>query len=688
MVGRLCNLVMCLLPLVSNTCCKGKARWPGDKDSHSPVAAPQHPWPDRLSAETAPRCMGTRSSCRELPHALQGSDCTATAVCLARPCVVDPEPRTVAAAGDSHPSIHRAAMTASSAAMRSTSGRALDARVSRCTVVALVLCLCPTSAQAGSQGSLSDGAGGMVSANVRDFGAQGDGVTDDIEAIEAALASLNGTGGIVLLPAPGQYAVSRPLVVSGYAVTIRGTVAHPAGCGHRGSSLLSLTGNSTVIALISCTFCTVSNLLLSHAVSGPAHGHNADETCAEAMVLLQQARRRRHPAQMAGQHTGMGGRHLDATYAADSRRFGQPRIAPAAGASIVLKHTFQVTLAELWISGVWEMVRASDFANTITILDSQLSDAYGPCGICASGGGDNNGTRVDIVQISRITANNNSPGANRSTVWIDIGAGVNTVRLDNVGLINGGVGVRMDSPQDSPAGLAPGRPLFLLANDLEIDFPSGNAVELLAGEDAQISNSYIQGAGATVSGPARLGLGVGLLVGARWNSEVLVTNTRFFGHALSAVELRGGAHTMLTNNIIGASSIRSPGTRAAVLVRSGVSDFIIQGNHIGNVFRSQSSTGTSWGVQVEPGSSDRYLPAPTWLSHGVMLLYRDAVRGVFVPRAARRRSHGAVTPLFMCVIGMLSLTTPSAATPRVPWTTVELASIKMSRVTSAQMVRD
>ena len=46
------------------------------------------------------------------------------------------------------------------------------------------------------------------------------------------------------------------------------------------------------------------------------------------------------------------------------------------------------------------------------------------------------------------------------------------MRLDNVGLINGGIGVRMDSPADLPAGFAPGRPLFLLANDLEIDFPS------------------------------------------------------------------------------------------------------------------------------------------------------------------------------------------------------------------------
>ena len=68
-----------------------------------------------------------------------------------------------------------------------------------------------------------------------------------------------------------------------------------------------------------------------------------------------------------------------------------------------------------------------------------------------------------------------------------------TVRLDNVGLINGGVGVRMDSAADTPAGEDPGRPLFLIANDLEIDFPNSYAIALLRGEEVQLSNCYIQG---------------------------------------------------------------------------------------------------------------------------------------------------------------------------------------------------
>lgn len=136
-------------------------------------------------------------------------------------------------------------------------------------------------------------------------------------------------------------------------------------------------------------------------------------------------------------------------------------------------------------------------------------------------------------------------------------------------MINGGTGVRMSSPSDTPAGEDPGRPLFLIANDLEIDFPTNHAIALLSGEEVQLSNCYIQGSKN----------GSGLYIGPGWNSEFMMTNSRVFGHMKGAgVEIAGGAHATLTNNIIGANA-------NGVLVRSGVSDFILQGNHVGNIFK-------------------------------------------------------------------------------------------------------
>jgi hypothetical protein len=58
---------------------------------------------------------------------------------------------------------------------------------------------------------MADIAAGVVpSVNVKAFGAKGDGATNDIPAILAAMNSLDATGGVVLLP-PGVYAISDEL---------------------------------------------------------------------------------------------------------------------------------------------------------------------------------------------------------------------------------------------------------------------------------------------------------------------------------------------------------------------------------------------------------------------------------------------------------------------------------------------
>ena len=446
--------------------------------------------------------------------------------------------------------------------------------------------------------------------DVRDFGAVGDGTTDDAAAVESALAALGKQGGGTLFFPPGQYALSRALLVRGYAMNLRGAGMHPPpACGF-GSSLLSQTSNSTLVVFEHCTSCGIRDMTLSHAAANTtatAAGQYDSDRCAAharsaAGALLAHKRRLRGHTQ--SEHTGLA---------------SLPTIRPEAGAAITIRNSFSTTLQFLWIDSVFAHVAMSEMANTITILDSQLISAFGPCSVCAAGGigppvglpsANFNHTRVDILQMSRVTTNNAGSAPNASVVWIDIGGGVNTVRLDNVGLINGGTGVRMASPSDSPAGEYPGRPLFLLANDLEIDFPSGNAIELLTGEEVQISNGYVQGAGSPLivnRGASDPSLGVGLLIGPRFNSETMVTNTRIFGHRLSGVEIAGGAHATFTNNIIGACSIAGRGVASGVLVKAGVSDFIIQGNHIGDVFDGQNSSNTKFGVEIEAGPSDRYV---------------------------------------------------------------------------------
>jgi hypothetical protein len=57
--------------------------------------------------------------------------------------------------------------------------------------------------------------------NVLDFGATGDGVTDDTAAIQAALDACGTSGGIVYFPA-GTYIITAPLLIPAGSITIRG----------------------------------------------------------------------------------------------------------------------------------------------------------------------------------------------------------------------------------------------------------------------------------------------------------------------------------------------------------------------------------------------------------------------------------------------------------------------------------
>jgi hypothetical protein len=69
--------------------------------------------------------------------------------------------------------------------------------------------------------------------NVIDFGAKGDGVADDTNAIQTAVDHASVAGNVVILPA-GNYRTSKPIVVKGHGVTLQGagtraTILRPNG---------------------------------------------------------------------------------------------------------------------------------------------------------------------------------------------------------------------------------------------------------------------------------------------------------------------------------------------------------------------------------------------------------------------------------------------------------------------------
>eukprot|EP00747_Dinoflagellata_sp_TGD_P047738 gnl/TRDRNA2_/TRDRNA2_145185_c0_seq1.p1 gnl/TRDRNA2_/TRDRNA2_145185_c0~~gnl/TRDRNA2_/TRDRNA2_145185_c0_seq1.p1 ORF type:complete len:530 (-),score=64.06 gnl/TRDRNA2_/TRDRNA2_145185_c0_seq1:224-1648(-) len=386
-------------------------------------------------------------------------------------------------------------------------------------------------------------------ADVTDFVEAHDGL-DRAPAIARALDSLEASGGVLHFP-PGIYYIYSPVVLTGkHGITLQGT-------GMQSTVLVAETHsmrNKTMITFNGSTYCGLEKIKLTYQ----------------------------------GWSSG---------------------VLPVSGSALwVTQSSFWISMRDLVIEGVWAALTIDQDSNTVTMADTHISTIYGPSAIKFHGG--RVGKRVDILQLTRVIANNplqqnNVPdhkhdpkNGNEDVVWIDIGAGANTVRLDNVGLVNGGIAIKMSSPEArATPGVDPGRPLFVFCNDLEIDFPKLHAIHLAQGESFLCSNCYIQGAQNN---------GHGVFADVGWDSELQILNSRIFGNTGAGVVLAGGRRALLSNNIIGHSNAGNsiyPG----VLVFPGVSNFVVTGNQIGPVFGDDNTSQQLHGIEIRAGESDNYV---------------------------------------------------------------------------------
>ena len=132
---------------------------------------------------------------------------------------------------------------------------------------------------AASQGTKINRLGELVGVDVTDFGAVGDGTTDDRAAIQLAIDSLSSTGGIVNLPV-GTYKISSALVLNTNGVTLLGQ-------GRQASILSISSATANAIEIGNYTTLTknnrVSNLQITSSVTKTAgaaikimNGHQTD----------------------------------------------------------------------------------------------------------------------------------------------------------------------------------------------------------------------------------------------------------------------------------------------------------------------------------------------------------------------------------------------------------------------------
>ena len=136
------------------------------------------------------------------------------------------------------------------------------------------------------------GGNGIVSANVKDFGALGDNATDDTAAIQAAINSLlNGSvgdGGVVYLP-PGVYRISAPITFgsTAYSITLKGSTTHfPVGT--FGGSIIRNTGSGNAIEITNSMSITITNLGIDHTSSSGGTAISATSTGSKQGITVDQ----------------------------------------------------------------------------------------------------------------------------------------------------------------------------------------------------------------------------------------------------------------------------------------------------------------------------------------------------------------------------------------------------------------
>lgn len=100
----------------------------------------------------------------------------------------------------------------------------ISLRQSTCWTVLVLLFGAAALSPAAASAARPDEAGGLV-ADVTDFGAVGDGVTDDTASIQAAIESLAGVGGTVLFPA-GTYLVSQASPTASWCLLLRSEIEY------------------------------------------------------------------------------------------------------------------------------------------------------------------------------------------------------------------------------------------------------------------------------------------------------------------------------------------------------------------------------------------------------------------------------------------------------------------------------
>jgi hypothetical protein len=168
-----------------------------------------------------------------------------------------------------------------------------------------------------------------------------------------------------------------------------------------------------------------------------------------------------------------------------------------------------------------------------------------------------------------------------------------SVVIDKAAVLNGSKGYLMDDSLNDGGSY----PVWAFVHDLECDHNFGPATELNRGEGFYATTSWW---GSSLNSN-------GFVVGSNYRGEVDVTTTRIHGNAQHGVLIEAGpVDVNLHGNMIGDNSASQSNFYHGIVAGVGASSFYITSNKIGDLVGSGGNNQNS-GVFVNGGGTDNYI---------------------------------------------------------------------------------
>jgi hypothetical protein len=353
--------------------------------------------------------------------------------------------------------------------------------------------------------------------SVKDFGAVGDGTTDDTAAIQAALNTKKN----VYLPA-GRYLVTSGLSMTSSSQRMYGE----SGYGPFGLNEVSAT-------TVACTIIEWG---------APNDGTARDVITINRLqhCIIESLTIRRSPAQFAN--------HL------------------TVGHGVNFTNSYFCEVRSCRITGTGNGVSMWGTGNQV--VDCELRAFYGSYGVRYFGTNDEPSLRGVLDRVVSDNVDAFDYGVPTTFNHVEYDSYAHSLIIIACALLQGNNAIYM---HDSVGIADPySWPTWIHAFDVECDHQYGAGVVLAGGEGCFITTSWI---GSTWTGN-------GIITSGSWRGEFLVTNSRILGNAQYGILLNAGRDACINNNIISANSQKTANL-ANIGVASNITNFAITGNKIG-----------------------------------------------------------------------------------------------------------